>query len=52
MCPEIPEFSFSTDIFTQPGLKRIAVRSPVPSSHIVLNDLASRRLRLEHIYDF
>jgi hypothetical protein len=46
------EFLFSTDILTQPSLKRIALRTPVRSLHTVLNDLAGRGLRVEHVYDF
>ncbi len=46
------EFVFSTGILTQPDVKRIAVRSSVGSLHIVLNDLAARGIRVEHVYDF
>lgn len=46
------ELVFSTDVLTQRDLQRIAVHSPVGSLHMVLNDLASHGMRLEHIYDF
>jgi hypothetical protein len=43
---------FSTGILTQPGLKRVALRSAVSSLHAVLNGLADRGLKVEHVYDF
>jgi hypothetical protein len=46
------EFLFSADIPTAPDFKRIAVRSPVRSLHTVLNDLANRGIKIEHVYDY
>ncbi len=46
------EFLFSSDVLTEPELKRIAVLSPVRSLHGVVHNLASRGLKLEHIYDY
>ncbi len=46
------EFLFSADILTVPGVRRIAVRSPVRSLHTILNELADRGIKLEHVYDY
>jgi hypothetical protein len=46
------EFLFSQPILTQPEQKRVAVKVPVTALHMVLNSLESRRLQLEHIYDY
>src|SRR5262249_35578440 len=43
---------FSAPILTQPGTKRIAIRTAVASLHTILNDLSQRGARLEHIYDY
>jgi len=43
---------FSAGMLTRPDLQRIALRSPVASLHEVLNHLADRNVKLEHIYDF
>jgi hypothetical protein len=51
---DLPEgrFLFSNGILTQPATKRIAVWTPVASLHTVLNSLAQRGAKLEHIYDY
>ena len=46
------ETLFSIPILTQPGRKRVALRSPVSSLHKVLNGLAERGIPVEHVYDF
>jgi hypothetical protein len=43
---------FTENYLTQPDLERIALECPVRSLHAVLNDLASRGARIEHIYDY
>lgn len=45
-------FLFSQDILTKPQLKRTALECAVRDLHRVLNDLASRGTRVEHIYDY
>ena len=46
------ELLFSTGLLTEPGLKRVALRSPVSSLHVALNGLADRGLKVEHVYDY
>ena len=43
---------FSTDVLTQPQLKRVVLRVPVPSLHTLLPALQRRGLQVEHIYDY
>jgi len=43
---------FTEKFLTQPNVKRIALECPVSSLHIVLNDLAKRGVKIEHIYDY
>jgi hypothetical protein len=43
---------FSENFLTQPDVKRIAFECPVRSLHSVLNHLASRGIKIEHIYDY
>ena len=45
-------FLFSENVLTQPGVKRIALECPVRSLHLVLNDLAARGIKIEHLYDY
>ncbi len=46
------EFLFAMPILTQPDLKRVAVKVPVASLHLVLKELARRDITLEHVYDY
>jgi hypothetical protein len=46
------QFLFATEILTQSGHKRIAVRAPVKSLHKILTDLETRGVKLEHLYDY
>jgi hypothetical protein len=43
---------FTENFLTQPGVKRIALECPVRSLHSVLNNFASRGIKIEHIYDY
>lgn len=43
---------FERPVLSQPGFNRIAVNVPVPSLHVVLNELAAQGIELEHIYDY
>jgi hypothetical protein len=43
---------FEVEFITHPGLKRVALESPVNSLHAVLNDLQGRGAQIEHVYDF
>ena len=43
---------FTESFLTQPDLKRVALESPVRCLHSVLNNLASRGIKIEHIYDY
>ena len=45
-------FLFAMPILTQPEVKRVAVKVPVRSLHLVLNELERRSIQLEHIYDY
>lgn len=51
---EIPgsEKLFSMGLLTDSAQERWALRSPVSSLHSVLNGLADRSVRLEHVYDY
>lgn len=46
------EFLFALPILSQPQLKRVAVKAPVASLHLILKDLENRGIRLEHLYDY
>jgi hypothetical protein len=37
---------------TAPEWKRVAISTPVGSLHRVLNDLRSRGVKVEHVYDY
>ena len=43
---------FTENFLTQSEVKRIAFECPVRSLHFVLNHLASRGVKIEHIYDY
>lgn len=43
---------FTEEFLTQPNVKRIALECPVRSLHSVLNNFASRGIKIEHIYDY
>ena len=43
---------FTENFLTQPDLERIALECPVRSLRAVLNNLASRGAKIEHIYDY
>ena len=43
---------FTENFLTQADLERIALECPVRSLHAVLNNLASRGAKIEHIYDY
>jgi len=43
---------FTEDFLTQPTVKRVALECPVRSLHSVLNNLAARNVKIEHIYDY
>jgi hypothetical protein len=43
---------FTEKFLTQPGLLRFALECPVRSLHSVLNHIASRGIKIEHIYDY
>ena len=43
---------FTENFLTQPDLERIALECSVRSLHAVLNNLASRGAKIEHIYDY
>jgi hypothetical protein len=46
------ELLFETTLVTEPARKRVALRSPVSSLHTVLNTLADKGVKVEHVYDF
>jgi hypothetical protein len=46
------EEAFSTELATAPEWKRVAISTPVGSLHRVVNELRSRGMRVEHIYDY
>jgi hypothetical protein len=43
---------FEMPILTQPNRKRIAIRVPVKSLHLLLAEMDRRDVTLEHIYDY
>jgi hypothetical protein len=43
---------FTENFLTQPDVKRIALECPVRSLHSVLNSFSTRRIKIEHIYDY
>lgn len=43
---------FSEEILTNPAAKRIVVKAPVPSLHVLLADLTSHGVAIEHLYDY
>jgi len=43
---------FTENVLTQPAVKRIALECPVRSLHSILNNLAARGIKIEHIYDY
>jgi hypothetical protein len=49
---QVGELLFASPILTEPGLQRVALRSPVPSLHILSNYFADQGLKIEHIYDY
>jgi hypothetical protein len=42
----------SEEILTNPAMKRIAVRAPVRTLHVILADLPARGASVEHLYDY
>jgi hypothetical protein len=46
------ELLFSSGIITGGGLERVAIRTPVASLHTVLSGMASRGIKVEHVYDY
>ena len=46
------ELLFSESLLTNPAARRIAVRAPVASLHLILADLPSRGVTIEHLYDY
>jgi hypothetical protein len=42
----------SEEILTDPATKRIGVRVPVRTLHVILTDLAARGASVEHLYDY
>lgn len=42
----------SEEILTNPATKRIAVRVPVRTLHVILTDLPTRGASVEHLYDY
>ncbi len=42
----------SEEILTNPATKRIAVRVPVRTLHVILTDLPARGASVEHLYDY
>ena len=43
---------FTEKFLTQPGVERFALECPVRSLRPVLNEIASRGIKLEHLYDY
>ena len=43
---------FTENFLTEPQLRRFALECPVRSLHSVLNRLAARSVKIEHIYDY
>ena len=43
---------FFEEFLTRPGVKRVALECRVRDLHYVLNDLASRGIPVEHVYDY
>ena len=43
---------FTENFLTQPDVKRVAFECPVRSLHSVLNHLAARGFKIEHLYDY
>jgi hypothetical protein len=43
---------FTEKFLTQPGVQRFALECPVRSLHSVLNHVAPREAKIEHIYDY
>jgi hypothetical protein len=50
--PTNPNVLFESDLLTDPTSKRVAIHTPVAALHTMLNSLAERSLKLEHIYDY
>ncbi len=54
--PDLPageaNLLFTEKFLTQPGVLRFALECPVRSLHSVLNHVASRGIKIEHIYDY
>jgi len=42
----------SEEILTNPATKRIGVRAPVRTLHVILTDLPARGASVEHLYDY
>jgi len=51
---EVPdcELLFEMPLLTDAGSKRVSLRAPVTSLHLVLNALVDRGVRIEHVYDY
>lgn len=43
---------FSMPVVIDPAHKRIAVKAPVRSLHLILQEFAARGIQLEHLYDY
>jgi hypothetical protein len=46
------ELAFSTELATAPELRRVAISTPVSSLHVVMNQLQSQGIKIEHVYDY
>lgn len=49
---DLEDVAFSMPILTQPSISRFALKSSVQELHLVVQDLASCKLTIEHIYDY
>lgn len=50
--PAVGGIVLSEEILTDPAAKRIAVRVPVRTLHVMLTDLPARGASVEHLYDY
>lgn len=50
--PDSSNILFSQNISTKPGLKRVAITTKVPFLSSLLNELVSKQITVEHIYDY
>ena len=48
----VGEAAFFAAVATRPEGKRVAIATPVGSLHTVMNELKSRGISIEHVYDY